>query len=333
MVITGGTNKLNRRHYSKFNKKNIMKKYIIVLLALAVLLPKISLAGTTLGVTNITAVKTSATANNTYTDGWKWIFDVNVPTGEDKLQMKFLDWTNGAQSIPAGSNMHFYSAQSLNATSSDSAVSIDSANTYGNELILDPTKGQQIQVAVEIKVPTGTQGGSFSTSYGIQTTGTTTSTSSVPALTLRLRDDSSQATSTKQGSSFMKTDIFGIKPKDNTVVWVNELSFKINCKEGYDPRLVSEYVSLSRPSLPFIYVAGDWSGNDTVTFRNLNTRLSQDWGDFTLRMESSSSTAFTISSTLLAGSIKAEGNSGNSLDVSGIADITSNETLFDAITE
>jgi hypothetical protein len=287
-----------------------------------------------LGVINITAVKTSATANNTYADGWKWIFNVNVPIGEDKLQMKFLDWTNGAQSIPAGSNMHFYSAQSLNATSSDSAVSIDSANTYGNELILDPTKGQQVQVAVEIKVPTGTQGGSFSTSYGIQTTGTTTSTSSVPALTLRLRDDSSQATSTKQGSGYFKNDIFGIKPKDNTVVWVNELSFKISNKEGYDPKsIIGEYVWLSSPSIPSMFNFGDWSSDDTVTFRNLNTRLSHDWGDFTLRMESASSTAFTVSSTLLAGNIKAEDNSGNNLDVSDIADLTSNETLFDAITE
>lgn len=310
-----------------------MKKYTIILLALAILLPKISLAGTALGVTNITAVKTSAISNNTYADGWKWNFDMTVPVGEDKLQMKFADWTSGALSIPAGGNMRFYSAQSLNATSSDSAVSIDSSNSYGNELILDLTKGQQVQVNVEIKIPTGTTGGSYSTSYGIQTTGTTTPPINVPALTLRLRDDSSQATSTRSGSSFTKNDIFGIKPKDNTVTWISELSFKINSKEGYDPRSILSGITLSRPSLPSFFIAGEWTNNETITFHNLNTRLSQDWGDFNLWIQSEGTTPFTVSSTLLAGSIKAEDNSGKSLDVSDVADITSNETLFDVITE
>ena len=311
-----------------------MKKYTIILLALAVLLPKISLAGTALGVTNITAVKTSAIANNTYADGWKWIFDVSVPTGEDKLQMKFLDWTNGAQSIPAGSNMHFYSAQSLNATSSGSAVSIYASNTYSSELILDPTKGQQVQVAVEIKVPTGTTGGSYSTSYGIQTTGTTTS--ELPVLNLRL-SDTSRATGTPvyEGTT-NRYDVFGIKAKDNTVVWVNDLSFKINIKEGYSPRAVigePSYVStaLGTPYEPLSNhgPVAEWISDDTIVFHNLNTRVSQNWVDFTLAIRPMATTSMvTMSTTLIGGDINAEDNSGVAVGVSGVEDITSNEITY-----
>ncbi len=311
-----------------------MKKYIytLALVLSLIILPQISFADTTLGVTQITAVKNSATANNSYTDGWKWIFNITVPSGEDKLQIKFTDWTNGSASIPVAGNMHFYSTQSLNATSSASAVSINSASTYGDELILDPSKGQQIQVAVEVKIPTGTTGGAYSTNYGIQTTGTTTP--DAPALSLRL-SSSSQATSTiilsnnPEISSGPVINIFEIKPKDNSVIWINDLTFKLNNNSGYDSKLLLTGAWISVPGQPVVFNMGEWSDNNTVIFHNLNTRLSKDWGDFSLQIESiSTTTGFTISTTLDASEIKAEDNSGNSLDISNISDITSNEISF-----
>ncbi|MFA5319038.1 MAG: hypothetical protein WC387_01580 [Candidatus Paceibacterota bacterium] len=292
-----------------------MKKYLFIALVLSlIILPKISSADS-LGVTSITAVKTSALANNSFTDGWQWLFNITVPSGEDNLQMKFLDWTNGALTIPTGGNMRFYSAQSLNATDANSAIAVNSANTYGDNLILDPTKGQQVQVMVEVKIPTGTTGGSYSTSYGIQTTGTTTP--SAPILSLKLSDDS-PATGTS--SAVSNLGVFGIKTKDNTVSWITDLSFNLNIKEGYSPEsLLSQN-------------GGEWTSNDTLTFHNLNTRLSQDWHYFTLNnlsvLHPKTAPTFTISATLDASEIKAEDNSGNSLDVSSLDDITSNEMTF-----
>jgi len=310
-----------------------MKKYIYTLaLALSlIILPQISFADTTLGVTQITAVKTLATDNNSYTDGWKWIFNITVPSGEDKLQMKFADWTNGSASIPVAGNMHFYSTQSLNATSSASAISINSASTYGDNLILDTSKGQQIQVVVEVKIPIGTTGGAFSTNYGIQTTGTTTP--DAPALSLRL-SPTSQATSTfinsGNGSMDDYSSVFGIKAKANTVSWITDLSFKINIKEGYSLRtLIDPTQSWLSSSVLSMTSAPEWADDNTVTFHVNGARLSQNWVDFTLNLPIlSTTTPFTITSTLNASAIKAEDNSGYDLGVSGLTDITSNEKTY-----
>jgi hypothetical protein len=55
-----------------------------------------------LGVTQISAVQTFATADNTFANGWKWVFDVTVPTNETVLNMKFADWASTLGNIPAG---------------------------------------------------------------------------------------------------------------------------------------------------------------------------------------------------------------------------------------
>ena len=91
--------------------------------------------------------------------------------------MKFADWTNSSNSIPAGSNIQFYSAQSSNASTAGSAIGITSAGIYSGAMNLnsgtdlDVSKaGRQIQVTVEARVPVGSAGGSYSTSYGVQST-------------------------------------------------------------------------------------------------------------------------------------------------------------------
>jgi hypothetical protein len=223
--------------------------------------------------------------------------------------------------------MRFYSAQSVNASTTDSAIAINSADTYGDKLILDPTKGQQVQVVVEVKVPTGTTGGAFSTSYGVQTTGTTAS--GIPDLALRLSSNS-LATSTMASGDSLPIGVFGIKTRDNTVGWITDLSFKINSKEGYSPRLI---LGDSRIYLGDSVLAASsgavWLDDNTVTFHLSSARLSKDWGDFCLYINPlPTTTPMIFSVTLDAGEIKAEDNSGKSLNVSSLEDIISNEITF-----
>jgi hypothetical protein len=132
----------------------------------------VSESAATLAVTGINAVRTFATADNTYANGWSWVFSVTVPTSETSLTMKFADWVSGSNSIAVANNIRFYSAQSSDATSS-SPITITAANTYSSAMTLNAdldstTAGRQIQITVEAKVPTGSAGGSYSTSYGIQ---------------------------------------------------------------------------------------------------------------------------------------------------------------------
>ena len=92
--------------------------------------------------------------------------------------MKFADWVSGSNTIAmfssSTSTLRFYSAQSSNATSSNSAIYIGAANTYPTSSLsltsdLDSaTAGRQIQITVEARVPTGSSAGSYSTSYGVQ---------------------------------------------------------------------------------------------------------------------------------------------------------------------
>ena len=76
-------------------------------------------------------------------------------------------------SIPAGDNIRFYSVQSSDTFDASSAKVIAGANVYSADATLatdldSDTEGRQIEVRVEVKVPVGTAGGSYSTSYGVQ---------------------------------------------------------------------------------------------------------------------------------------------------------------------
>jgi hypothetical protein len=131
-------------------------------------------ANGSLAVTGINALKTYATADNSYENGWSWKFLVTVPSNQTAVKLKFNDWSNGSTTFAAANNIRYYSAQS-NKVDAASAVTIGAANSYpATEMIatgdLDAnTAGKQIEVTVEAKLPVGTSGGSFSTSYGIST--------------------------------------------------------------------------------------------------------------------------------------------------------------------
>ena len=120
-----------------------------------------------------------ATAGGGYDNGWKWAFNITVPTTETVLNMKFNDWTNGSNIIPASGNMKFYSPQSSNA--STEATAIGATNNYGGNMYINLSSGivagqagRQVQIIVETQAPATAAGGSYSTSYGIQTNPDTT---------------------------------------------------------------------------------------------------------------------------------------------------------------
>ncbi len=125
-----------------------------------------------LSVTGLTAVKTSAIANATFADGWKYVFNITVPTTEKNLSMKFGDWANGSSTLSAANNMRISSAQ---ADNSGATVLVTGANTYTLPTLhmtgdLDPTTdGNQVQITVEVAIPSSTVNGAYTTSYGIRT--------------------------------------------------------------------------------------------------------------------------------------------------------------------
>ena len=69
-----------------------------------------------LNVNSITSVKTNATADGSFANGWIYTFNITMPTNEPNLSMQFADWT-GAGTIPAGGNMQISSAQANNSGS------------------------------------------------------------------------------------------------------------------------------------------------------------------------------------------------------------------------
>lgn len=125
---------------------------------------------TVLKVTGISAIKTYAIADNTYEHGWSWTFAITVPTIEIELQMKFADWTTTLpDTIPVANNVQYSSLQASNGP-----MAITAANTFAGALHLtgdldSSAPGRQVEILVEAKIPEGSAGGSYTTSYGVQT--------------------------------------------------------------------------------------------------------------------------------------------------------------------
>jgi len=128
----------------------------------------------TLAVTSVTTVNGTATADGTFANGWKYTFNITVPDTETHLAMKFSDWTNtsNASTISAANNIRISSAQ---ADNSGATITLAAANTYSAPSLnmtgdLDAgMPGKQVQVTVEVAVPSTTLNGAYSTSYGVQT--------------------------------------------------------------------------------------------------------------------------------------------------------------------
>ena len=106
-------------------------------------------------------------------DGWSWKFYITVPSDETLFEMKFDNWTSGDNSILVADNMRFYSTQATTAVDAAHAIDITAHATYSADMTLSgdlypTTAGRQIMVTVEMQVPAGSSGGSYSTSYGVK---------------------------------------------------------------------------------------------------------------------------------------------------------------------
>ncbi len=121
---------------------------------------------------SLTMTKAAAKANNQYTDGWQWEFNLTIwNINETSLKMKFDQW-NGAGVLAAADNMQF-SADTDNGTTwhditANSAYPDTGADLSGidNNLI---DAGRQVKILVRMKVPVGTMAGYYNSNYGILT--------------------------------------------------------------------------------------------------------------------------------------------------------------------
>jgi methionine-rich copper-binding protein CopC len=128
-----------------------------------------------LAVTSIDSVDTTATANGSFADGWKYIFHITAPTNEQNLAMKFSNWlkTGGGGTIPVANNMRISSAQADNAGATILLTAADTYSTPALHMTSDLNTvmvGRQVEVTVEVAVPAGTPDGAYTTNYGVQTT-------------------------------------------------------------------------------------------------------------------------------------------------------------------
>ncbi|HVY72998.1 MAG TPA: fibronectin type III domain-containing protein [Candidatus Paceibacterota bacterium] len=139
-----------------------------------------STASTTpLLVTGVDTVRGNATADGTFVNGWEWILHFVIPDNESNFAMKFGDFintTNSSSTIPAMNNIHVWTPQSSNASTTASAMT-ESGNGYSGDMMLTgdtstTIPGRQVDVHVEVAVPAGTPTGSYTTTYGALSTTT-----------------------------------------------------------------------------------------------------------------------------------------------------------------
>ncbi len=131
-----------------------------------------TIPGGVLHVDSITPVKTSATADGTFANGWSYLFNITVPTTESNLSMEFANWFDTASdTMPVAGNMRISSAQASDTT----PVTITAANTFSSPALhmvgnmSTSTAGLHVQVLVETKIPANTVNGTYTTTYGVQT--------------------------------------------------------------------------------------------------------------------------------------------------------------------
>jgi len=130
-------------------------------------------SSTPLVVTGTDTVSSTATADNTYANGWKWVMHLTVPDNEDAFHIKFSDWVmNSSTSFATANNVRVYSAQSSNANSQGTAIT-ETSNGYSGWLYLTgdastTTPGRQIDLTIEVKIPVGTPSGSYTTTFTAQ---------------------------------------------------------------------------------------------------------------------------------------------------------------------
>jgi hypothetical protein len=118
---------------------------------------------------SLAITKSTAKADDDYSDGWQWQFNITVwNMGETSLKMKFDGWS-GAGTLDAANNMQFSVDNGADwfSIASNGAYAATGANIGSIDNSTDT--GRQVKILVRMKVPTGTLAGIYNSSYGILT--------------------------------------------------------------------------------------------------------------------------------------------------------------------
>lgn len=118
---------------------------------------------------SLTMTKSSAKANNIFSDGWAWEFDITIwNMNETSLKMKFAEWT-GAGALNSGGNMEYSADNGANWQSISANDTYPSTPVSLTGIDNSPDPGRQVKILVRMKVPAGTRAGTYNSSYGILT--------------------------------------------------------------------------------------------------------------------------------------------------------------------
>jgi hypothetical protein len=126
---------------------------------------------------NIQTRKSFAIADGNYTDGWEFQMNITVYNAtETNLKMKFGDWIGTSGRIAASGNMKIALVDNVTGVQAGT-VGVAVGNNYTDQTTAlslvdeDPiAPGIQETIYIYVKVPVSTAGGSYSTSYGVNTT-------------------------------------------------------------------------------------------------------------------------------------------------------------------
>ncbi|HOD86977.1 MAG TPA: Ig-like domain-containing protein, partial [bacterium] len=130
-----------------------------------------------LAVDNISQIRYWGVANGGYDNGWEWVMSATIPTNANHFHLKFADWTSGGNTLPVAGNMKYWSEEITSGLrgSASNPVFITAANTYPDDIILDTDNntspnapGMQTKIHIQVQIPSGQAGGSYSTSYGLE---------------------------------------------------------------------------------------------------------------------------------------------------------------------
>ncbi|MFA4917561.1 MAG: Ig-like domain-containing protein, partial [Syntrophales bacterium] len=134
---------------------------------------------TNIAVDGITMIKSYATADATYANGWKWAVNISVwNTAETNFKLKLTDFASGSNTIAISGNVRV--GLTNEATGASDATIEAATEAIGNAFTdqataltlvdSDPNKGGiQDTVYLYVQVPVSSAGGSYTSSYGIQT--------------------------------------------------------------------------------------------------------------------------------------------------------------------
>ena len=117
----------------------------------------------------ITIIRDVAVANNSYEGGWAFRFNISTGTAGNATRLKMANWTlSGSSStvIAIHDNvvMNYTDTQGNARTYNVTNTYNESAAVFGLQ-DLDATAGTQANVSVFVKIPAGTQSGSYSTTF------------------------------------------------------------------------------------------------------------------------------------------------------------------------